>query len=71
MHRTTTIKGCRPPRPGLLAPVGVATAAAETCRGERATIVGTSDRDIVGTQGRDVVVTNRSSEVNTPSVGTT
>ena len=49
----------------LLAPVPGASAVAETCRGERATIVGSGGRDIVGTEGRDVVVTNRSSRVET------
>ena len=65
MHTTTTLASGGLLGLVLLAPTGVATASAETCMGERATIVGTADRDIVGTQGRDVVVTNRSSAVST------
>lgn len=65
MHTMTTLASGGLLGLVLLAPMGVATASAETCMGERATIVGTADRDIVGTHGRDVVVTNRSSEVST------
>ena len=49
----------------LLAPTTAATASAESCRGERATIVGKAGGTIVGTEGRDVVVTNRSDQVYT------
>jgi Ca2+-binding RTX toxin-like protein len=42
----------------LLAPVGTATAAGETCQGQAATIVGTPGGQITGTEGADVIVTN-------------
>ncbi|WP_210651596.1 hypothetical protein [Nocardioides sp. SYSU D00065] len=42
----------------LLAPVGTATAAGETCQGQAATIVGTPGDQITGTEGADVIVTN-------------
>ena len=42
----------------LLTPTGAATAAAETCQGQAATIVGTPGSRITGTEGADVVVTN-------------
>ena len=63
--RTTTLTAAGLLGLTLLAPTSAATAAGETCRGEAATIVGTSGRDIIGTDGRDVVVTNRSGEVDT------
>ena len=40
-------------------------AAAPTCRGEVATMVGSGGRAIKGTEGRDVVITNRSQLVDT------
>ena len=49
----------------LLTPAYAATAAAETCRGEAATVVGSRGSTAVGTEGRDVVVTNGTSNVRT------
>ena len=54
---------------GLAAPVlallgAIPASAAETCRGEAATIVGTGPA-VTGTEGRDVVVTNGSTQVRT------
>jgi hypothetical protein len=48
----------------LLAPVGTATAAGETCQGQAATIVGTPGAQIVGTEGADVIVTNGKTRVD-------
>ena len=48
----------------LLAPVGTATAAAETCQGQAATIVGTPGGQITGTEGADVIVTNDATRVD-------
>ncbi|MDZ5664094.1 calcium-binding protein [Nocardioides sp. S-58] len=56
MRRTTTLTAAGLLGLALLAPTTSATAAAQTCRGEAATIVGTGAR-ITGTEGRDVIVT--------------
>ena len=48
----------------LLVPMGTATAAAETCQGQAATIVGTPGGRIVGTEGADVIVTNGATHVD-------
>ena len=48
----------------LLAPVGTATAAGETCQGQAATIVGTPGGEITGTEGADVIVTNDATRVD-------
>ncbi len=48
----------------LLTPMGAATAADETCRGQAATIVGTPGGEIVGTEGADVIVTNGATRVD-------
>lgn len=48
----------------LLAPMGTATAAGETCQGRAATIVGTPGAQIVGTEGADVIVTNGETRVD-------
>ena len=48
----------------LLAPMGAATAAGETCQGRAATIVGTPGAQIVGTEGADVIVTNGETRVD-------
>ncbi len=48
----------------LLAPMGTATAAGETCQGQAATIVGTPGRQITGTEGTDVIVTNGATHVD-------
>jgi len=48
----------------LLAPVGTATAAGETCQGHAATIVGTPGGQMVGTEGADVIVTNGATHVD-------
>lgn len=46
----------------LVVPAGPATAAAETCQGRPATLVGTPGQELVnGTEGDDVVVTNGAS----------
>ena len=62
MRRTTPLTVAGLLGLALLAPTTSASAAGETCRGEAATIVGTSD-EITGTEGRDVIVTDRSTEV--------
>ena len=48
----------------LLTPTGAATAAAEACQGQAATIVGTPGGEIVGTEGADVIVTNGAARVD-------
>jgi hypothetical protein len=48
----------------LLAPVGTAAAAGETCQGHAATIVGTPGGKITGTEGADVIVTNDATRVD-------
>ena len=48
----------------LLAPMGTATAAGETCQGQAATIVGTPGAQITGTEGADVIVTNGRTRVD-------
>jgi Ca2+-binding RTX toxin-like protein len=48
----------------LLAPMGTATAAGETCQGQAATIVGTPGARIVGTEGADVIVTKGEAQVD-------
>ena len=48
----------------LLTPTVAATAAAETCQGQAATIVGTPGGEIVGTEGADVIVTNGATRVD-------
>ena len=48
----------------LLAPVGTAAAAGETCQGHAATIVGTPGGQITGTEGADVIVTNDATRVD-------
>lgn len=48
----------------LLAPVGTAAAAGETCQGQAATIVGTPGGQITGTEGADVIVTNAAVRVD-------
>ncbi|MCY4726678.1 hypothetical protein NYO98_10350 [Nocardioides sp. STR2] len=48
----------------LLVPMGTATAAAETCDGKAATIVGTPGGTITGTEGPDVIVTNGATRVD-------
>lgn len=65
MRRTTTITAACFLGLALLTPTSTATAVAETCRGEAATIVGTNGDPIVGTEGRDVVVTNGVMSVKT------
>ena len=48
----------------LLAPVGTAAAAGETCQGQAATVVGTPGGQITGTKGADVIVTNDATRVD-------
>lgn len=57
MIRTTTLTTAALLGLALLVPTG-AQAAAETCRGLPATLVGAPDQRLVGTEGPDVVVTN-------------
>lgn len=57
MIRTTTLTTAALLGLALLVPTG-AQAAAETCRGLPATIVGADNQRLVGTEGPDVVVTN-------------
>ncbi len=57
MIRTTTLTTAALLGLALLVPTG-AQAAAETCRGLPATLVGAADQRLVGTEGPDVVVTN-------------
>jgi Ca2+-binding RTX toxin-like protein len=63
MRRTTTLTAATMLGLAMLAPTTSATAAAETCRGESATIVGTG-RTITGTEGRDVIVTGSATSVS-------
>lgn len=63
MRRTTTLTAATMLGLALLAPTTSATAVAETCRGEAATIVGTG-RTITGTEGRDVIVTGSATSVD-------
>ena len=56
MGRTTPLTAAALLGLALLTPTTSASAAGETCRGEAATIVGTSDT-LTGTEGRDVIVT--------------
>lgn len=48
----------------LLVPMSAAVAAAETCQGQPATIMGAADQPLIGTEGADVIVTNGATEVN-------
>ena len=57
MIRTTTLTTAALLGLALLVPTG-AQAAAETCRGLPATVVGAADQRLVGTEGPDVIVTN-------------
>ena len=70
--RTTTLTAAGLLGLAMLSPLPVAHAAGETCRGEAATIVGTTGNPallgsdgITGTEGRDVVVTNGAFKVST------
>lgn len=63
MRRTTTLTVTSLLGLALLTPT-TATAAGETCRGEAATIVGTTAQRLVGTEGRDVIVTNGASRLD-------
>ena len=56
--RTTSLAAVALLGAALLAPVGTATAAGETCQGQAATIVGMPEGQITGTEGADVIVTN-------------
>lgn len=48
----------------LLVPMGTASATAETCQGQPATIVGTPGGQVTGTEGADVIVTNGATRVD-------
>ena len=61
--RTTTLTAVGLLGLALLTPAYSASAAAETCRGEAATIVGTG-QPVRGTEGRDVIVAGTSSQVD-------
>lgn len=65
MRRTTPLTAVGLLGLALLAPTSAATAVAETCRGDAATIVGQEGRTASGTEGRDVVVTNGATQVET------
>lgn len=62
MRRTTTLTAAALLGLALLTPTAPASAAGETCRGEAATIVGTTPT-LTGTEGRDVIVTGTSGDV--------
>lgn len=62
MIRTTTLTTAALLGLALLVPTG-AQAAAETCRGLPATIVGADDQRLVGTEGPDVIVTHGAQSV--------
>lgn len=62
MIRTTTLTTAALLGLALLVPAG-AHAAAETCRGLPATIVGTDNQRLTGTEGSDVIVTNGAQSV--------
>ena len=62
MRRTTPLTATALLGLAMLAPTTSASAAGETCRGEAATIVGTS-RTLTGTEGRDVIVTGAATDV--------
>ena len=62
MRRTTPLTAVAMLGLALLAPTTSASAAGETCRGEAATIVGTSPT-LTGTEGRDVIVSGRATTV--------
>ena len=57
MRRTTTLTAAGLLGLALLAPTTAAQAAAETCRGKTATVVGSGHR-VDGTEGDDVILTN-------------
>lgn len=61
--RTTTLTAVGLLGLALLTPAYSASAAAETCRGEAATIVGTGPT-LTGTEGRDVVVTGTATSID-------
>jgi Ca2+-binding RTX toxin-like protein len=63
MRRTTSLTAATLLGLALLAPTTSATAAAETCRGEAATLVGTGPT-ITGTEGRDVIVSGKATTVS-------
>lgn len=63
MRRTTTLTAAGLLGLALLAPAYSATAAGETCRGEAATLVGTSPT-LTGTETRDVIVTGTATTVD-------
>ena len=62
--RTTTLSAVALLGATLLLPMGTASAAAETCEGKPATIVGTPGGQITGTEGADVIVTNGARHVD-------
>jgi hypothetical protein len=62
--RTTTLPAVALLGTALLVPMSTATAAAETCQGRPATIVGNPGGQITGTEGADVIVTNGATRVD-------
>ena len=64
MMRTISLTAVALLGAALLAPVGTAAAAGETCQGQAATIVGTPGGQITGTEGADVIVTNDARRVD-------
>ncbi len=66
MNRTIALTAATGLGLALLAPSGAtASAAADTCLGVPATLVGTPGQSLTGTQGPDVVVTNGAMLVKT------
>ena len=62
--RVTSLSAAALMGAALLVPMGTATAAAETCEGRPATIVGMPGGHITGTEGADVIVTNGATTVD-------
>lgn len=63
MRRTTTLSVAGLLGLALLTPTSSAVAAGETCRGEAATIVGTTPT-VTGTEGRDVIVSAKATSIS-------
>ncbi|MCP3421989.1 calcium-binding protein [Nocardioides pinisoli] len=63
MRRTTTLTAATMLGLAVLVPTTSATAVAETCRGEAATLVGTGPT-LTGTEGRDIIVSGTATTVD-------
>lgn len=64
MRLTVTVTAAAVMGVALLVPMGTASAVAEACDGQAATIVGTPGGTITGTDGKDVIVTNGATRVD-------